>query len=193
MPLSTGHFSGIGVVCCFLTAAPASPEGYCVDASGAEWGVKVMLGRKNVFVVGLDEHNRRVLESMQDAHLYTFHGVPTYEEIYGGPISFHDPLTSAQGILDSFDRPIDTILGFWDFPVSAMVPLLRQGYGLPAVSKTEWIVKFQRAEWQVSTVTRTVLTSTATDFHLRAELDAYEGGQSVASCNWDHTVPRDNG
>lgn len=57
--------------------------------------------------------------------------------------------------------------------------------------ETEWRVSFERAGWRVSTVTRTVLTSTATDFHIRAELDAYEGEQRVASYNWDHTVPRD--
>ncbi|MGH3948657.1 MAG: CocE/NonD family hydrolase C-terminal non-catalytic domain-containing protein, partial [Pseudonocardiaceae bacterium] len=56
---------------------------------------------------------------------------------------------------------------------------------------TEWVMGFERGDWKISTVTRTVLTSTVTDFHLRAELDAYEGDKRVASYNWDHTVPRD--
>lgn len=57
--------------------------------------------------------------------------------------------------------------------------------------ETDWVMGFERDDWQVSARTRTVLTSTATDFELSAELDAYEGGKRVASYNWDHTVPRD--
>jgi putative CocE/NonD family hydrolase len=57
--------------------------------------------------------------------------------------------------------------------------------------QTEWRMGFKNSEWEASTITRTVLTSTATDFVLRAELDAYEGEQRVASMNWDYTVPRD--
>ncbi|MPY99481.1 MAG: CocE/NonD family hydrolase [Actinophytocola sp.] len=57
--------------------------------------------------------------------------------------------------------------------------------------ETAWTMSFERNGWKVTTETRTVLTSTATDFHLRAELDAYEGDTRVASYNWDRTVPRD--
>ena len=57
--------------------------------------------------------------------------------------------------------------------------------------ETEWRMGFKRGDWEASTITRTVLTSTTTDFVLRAELDAYEGGQRVVSYNWDRTVPRD--
>jgi putative CocE/NonD family hydrolase len=57
--------------------------------------------------------------------------------------------------------------------------------------ETEWRIGFKRDGWETSTVTRTVLTSTATDFMLRAELDAYEGEQRIKSLNWDRTVPRD--
>ena len=49
---------------------------------------------------------------------------------------------------------------------------------------------FQRGDWQVLTVTRTVLTSTATRFLIRATLDAYEGDVRVFSKSWDETVPR---
>ncbi|WP_034272114.1 CocE/NonD family hydrolase [Haloechinothrix halophila] len=59
------------------------------------------------------------------------------------------------------------------------------------MGETDWTVGFERGDWKVSTTTRTVLTSSATDFHLRAELDAYEGNTRVASYNWDRTVPRD--
>jgi hypothetical protein len=57
--------------------------------------------------------------------------------------------------------------------------------------ETLWERSFKRGDWQVKTVTRTVLTSTATDFYLRAELDAFEGDKRVYSQNWDTIIPRD--
>jgi len=42
----------------------------------------------------------------------------------------------------------------------------------------------------VSTVTRTVLTSTAVAFELHATLDAYEGERRVHCRSWDLTIPR---
>lgn len=59
-------------------------------------------------------------------------------------------------------------------------------------AEAEWTIGFARGDWKVSTNTRTVLTSSATDFYLRAELDAFEGEQRVVSYNWDRTVPRDH-
>jgi hypothetical protein len=50
---------------------------------------------------------------------------------------------------------------------------------------------FERPGWQVRTETRTVLTSTADSFVIRATLDAYEGDVRLFSKSWDETVPRD--
>ena len=57
--------------------------------------------------------------------------------------------------------------------------------------ETLWERGFRRGDWQVRTVTRTVLTSTPTDFLLHAQLDAYEGQRRVFSRNWDVSIPRD--
>jgi uncharacterized protein len=57
--------------------------------------------------------------------------------------------------------------------------------------ETLWERGFRRGDWQVRTVTRTVLTSTPHDFLLHAELDAFEGERRVYSRNWDVTIPRD--
>ncbi|WP_022873410.1 CocE/NonD family hydrolase [Nesterenkonia alba] len=58
--------------------------------------------------------------------------------------------------------------------------------------ETEWTMGFARGDWNVEVRTKTVLTSTATDFHVYAELDAYEGEHRVASKTWDTTIPRDH-
>jgi hypothetical protein len=101
---------------------------------------------KNVFVLGLDEHNQRILEDMPDNDLCRFHPVLSFDEIYGEEISFGDVLTSAQRQLDAFDGPIDAIIGFWDFPVSSVLPLLRQRYGLPT-ARLEEVVMCEHKYW----------------------------------------------
>ncbi len=50
---------------------------------------------------------------------------------------------------------------------------------------------FGRKGWQVRTSTRTVLSSTATEFSIRAELDAFEDETRVFSENWLYRIPRD--
>ena len=50
---------------------------------------------------------------------------------------------------------------------------------------------FHRGNWTVKTVTKIVLTSSATHFHILADLDAYEGDKRVYCQSWDRTIPRD--
>jgi len=58
--------------------------------------------------------------------------------------------------------------------------------------ETRWLMRFRRGDWEVTTVTKTVLTSTTTQFRVFAELDAYEGDRRVLSRNWDCAIPRDH-
>jgi len=51
-----------------------------------------------------------------------------------------------------------------------------------------WV--YRRGDWSVTTVTRTVLSSDAGNFFLRAELDAWEGDDRVFSHNWSRKIPR---
>jgi len=56
--------------------------------------------------------------------------------------------------------------------------------------ETRWERKFSRGDWLVRTTTRTRLTSNETCFHLRADLDAYEGTSRVYSRSWHNVIPR---
>jgi putative CocE/NonD family hydrolase len=58
--------------------------------------------------------------------------------------------------------------------------------------ETNWTMGFARGDWQVETRTSTVLTSTETNFHLQAQLDAYEGSERVFERSWRLTIPRDH-
>ncbi len=62
--------------------------------------------------------------------------------------------------------------------------------------ETKTVRRFERGDWRVQINTRTVLTSTPTDFVLNAQLDAYEldpdlGDPRVYSQNWQRAIPRD--
>jgi hypothetical protein len=55
-----------------------------------------------------------------------------------------------------------------------------------------WTMGFARGDWAVETRTRTVLTSTPTDFRLHAQLDAYENDERVFAHSWRLAIPRDH-
>jgi hypothetical protein len=50
---------------------------------------------------------------------------------------------------------------------------------------------FRRGDWYVRTTTRTVLTADTVNFHIHAQLDAFEGERRVYSENWSRTIARD--
>ena len=58
--------------------------------------------------------------------------------------------------------------------------------------ETTWAMGFARGDWKIETRTRTVLTSTETNFQLQAQLDAYEGSERVFERSWRLTIPRDH-
>ncbi|WP_278314561.1 CocE/NonD family hydrolase [Lolliginicoccus levis] len=62
--------------------------------------------------------------------------------------------------------------------------------------ETRTVRRISRDEWQIEVSTRTVMTSTAAEFFLTAELDAWEfdeqhGDSRVYSQNWSTRIPRD--
>ncbi|MFC3994355.1 acetyl-CoA carboxylase biotin carboxylase subunit family protein [Nocardiopsis sediminis] len=88
----------------------------------------------NVFVLGLDEHNRAILDSLPRASDYRFHPLLDMDRLQGDTIDLPDLLDAARARLDAFDGTVDAIIGFWDFPVSTLVPILCSERGLPASS-----------------------------------------------------------
>src|SRR5699024_4411967 len=75
-----------------------------------------------------------------------FHQLLTFEELVEGSVSLPDLLDEAQRQLDAFDGPIDAIVGYWDFPVSVMVPILCDRYGLPS-GDLEAVAKCEHKYW----------------------------------------------
>lgn len=89
---------------------------------------------RNIFVLGLDDLNHRALQKLPGAEDYTFHQVLTFDELQGGTVSVDELLKQAQAQIEAFDGSVDAIVGYWDFPVTAMVPILAEHYGLPSAN-----------------------------------------------------------
>ncbi|MDG4867627.1 ATP-grasp domain-containing protein [Guyparkeria sp. 1SP6A2] len=87
--------------------------------------------RKNVFVIGLDAVHRRDLVKIPDRNCFRFHRLLEREEVLVDQ-DIETMIERADSILQQFDGPIDAIIGYWDFPVTALVSILCEKYELPA-------------------------------------------------------------
>ncbi len=102
----------------------------------------------NVFVLGHDEHNERILRDLPDAEQYCFHPLLPIEELQSGEeIVLRDLLDKAVRQLEAFEGTVDAIIGFWDFPVSTMVPILCQRFGGLCCASLEAVVKCEHKYW----------------------------------------------
>jgi hypothetical protein len=85
----------------------------------------------NIFVVGLEAFNRRLLERVRGAADYRFHGLLDPQKVAGlGPFDVPAMLAEAHRTLDAFDGPVDALVGFWDFPTQMLLAVLRAERGL---------------------------------------------------------------
>lgn len=100
----------------------------------------------NIFVIGLDEPNHQQLRLLPGAADYEFHQLLTLPETQDGTVSVSHLLDKAHRQLGEFDGSIDAIMGFWDFPVNMLVPILCSRYGLISAD-LEAVVKCEHKYW----------------------------------------------
>ncbi|MBS3805613.1 MAG: hypothetical protein KGY54_13785 [Oleiphilaceae bacterium] len=91
---------------------------------------------KNIFVVGMDSFNHELLKTLNDGEQYRFISLFDYEEVVNPPgfsyPSMNDLVDRARATFKLFDGTVDGIIGFWDFPTSALVPMIARDAGLAA-------------------------------------------------------------
>lgn len=97
-------------------------------------------------MLGLDDWNRELMQRVPDADRYDFHGLLTIEEMQVGDIPIVDLLNTAEKKLAAFDGQIDAIIGFYDFPVSTIVPLLCRRFGVRGPS-LEAVLRCEHKYW----------------------------------------------
>ncbi len=102
---------------------------------------------KNIFVVGLEAFNRRLLEGVRGAEDYRFHGLLDVRQVAGlGPFDVPALLAEANRTLDAFGGGVDAIVGFWDFPTQMLLAVLRAQRGLPGPS-LEAVLRAEHKYW----------------------------------------------
>jgi biotin carboxylase len=105
------------------------------------------VSEKNIFVFGADEFNLSQMRALDTAKNYCFHELFSYQEVKAGPeFPVKQLYDAAIEKLNQFPGSIDAIVGYWDFPVSTMLPLLRQPYHLPSPS-FEAVLKCEHKYW----------------------------------------------
>ncbi len=141
-----------------VSGTPDSKSGACADRPAAvnlsllkcdleKHGLRFSIVSKNIFVVGLDEFNLVKLKSLPRAAEYNFHALLRYEEIRGvKSYSFRELLDKAEAKLQAFNGTVDAIVGYFDFPISDMVPMLCRERGLTSAS-LESVVKCEHKYW----------------------------------------------
>ena len=81
---------------------------------------------KNIFVAGMDDFHLAQLLSLKKAAAYRFHSLISYEKIKcGETFPVRDFIQQAKKIVEEFSGSVDAIVGFWDFPVSTLLPYVR--------------------------------------------------------------------
>jgi biotin carboxylase len=98
-------------------------------------------------VFGLDDFNRRKLERTSAASDCRFIGLLDPGEILEAdhfPIA--DMLQRAESRLADFDEPVDAVIGYVDFPVSTMIPIIARRFGLRAPS-LESLLQCEHKYW----------------------------------------------
>lgn len=101
----------------------------------------------DVFVLGLDAFHRRKLERLDGDHACRFHGVlDPHAILEGTEFPIERMLEQAEQEIRGAGTGVDAILGYVDFPVSTMVPLLARTFGLPAIS-LEALLRCEHKYW----------------------------------------------
>lgn len=102
---------------------------------------------KNIFVLGLDEGNLATFRNLAATSAYNFHPLLSVAELVeADELPIEDMLKKADQQLRDFDGSIDAIVGYWDFPVSSMVPILCGRFGLRSAS-LESVLKCEHKYW----------------------------------------------
>ena len=101
----------------------------------------------NVFVIGLNDFNRERLKRLRGVEGVAFHGLIDPAKVYDTQ-EFDIPamLAEAEAELDAFPDSIDAIVGYMDFPVSTMLPILCERYGTRSTS-LESLLKCEHKFW----------------------------------------------
>ncbi len=103
--------------------------------------------KKNIFVCGLDELNLGELNTIRNAEDYNFRSLLDLGRVKSTDIyEIEELIEFAEKELDEFEGAIDSIIGFWDFPVTLLTTLLQQRFKTVGPS-LESVLKCEHKYW----------------------------------------------
>ncbi|RTR05259.1 ATP-grasp domain-containing protein [Halomonas nitroreducens] len=101
----------------------------------------------NVFVIGYDDLSRRLFPRLRHVEDYAFHDLlPLDEVVLADSFDFDRLVADALAELERFPGRVDAIVGAWDFPTSALLPVLHEALGLRGPSLTA-VLKCDHKYW----------------------------------------------
>ncbi len=102
---------------------------------------------KHVFVLAMDEVQKRELNTIRDAEHYEFHNVLDIPSLVEAEtIDFDDLLDRAREDIKAAGVSVDAIVAHWDFPTSVLAPILGKEFGVPSPS-LESVLKCEHKYW----------------------------------------------
>ncbi|RXE47035.1 ATP-grasp domain-containing protein [Chromohalobacter israelensis] len=91
--------------------------------------------KKNVFILGLKSSQENSLKTLRESESTNFHTLLSYDDLVENtPFNFEELLEECRKKLNAFNGEINAILAHWDFPSSALAPILCHELELPAPS-----------------------------------------------------------
>ncbi len=106
-----------------------------------------MIVKKNIFLIGLNDFNLARLNSVPHAGSYNFCGLLDYHDVVDREeYNIRYLLEKAEARLSAFDGSIDAIIGYMDFPVSTIVPILCRKFKVRSAS-VESFLKCEHKYW----------------------------------------------
>lgn len=102
---------------------------------------------KNIFVVGLDDFHLDQMKTLPESSHWVFHSLFRHDEVKRQR-EFPVARLLDEGVrrLRTFPGRVDAVIGYWDFPVSTTLPILRGAVGLPGPS-LEAVLKCEHKYW----------------------------------------------
>lgn len=87
--------------------------------------------KTNIFVIGLDDFHRKILNTVRNADSCSFHNLLVYDQIiHPKHYAIEEMIEYGSRQLEDFDGNVDAIIGHWDFPIPLMLAVFRKQLGL---------------------------------------------------------------
>ena len=106
-----------------------------------------VLMKKNIFVVGLDDFHLSQLRGLRRSGEYRFFPFLSYENVKRvRRFPVKELLDYPEQLLKEFDGSVDAVIGYWDFPVSTVLPLIQKQFGHSGASLVS-VLKCEHKYW----------------------------------------------